>query len=210
MDGLFNGKGIASKLGFALCFDAVHKLPTSGNLRTRLHSDLVAAAFFKADYRIRNLSKFRSAFRMWLRTQEILTGPNTSDDQRACILEAHDLIKIGNWDDYLDGDLVHVAVYGAELENGSRLRVNCLTCDNPEVVTMRLRLYKGFLEYVRTLYKEAADAEGAPTDYESSHNGKVLCFDSKGRLVSTINVSTDAPPLSFLGKLPNSSSEELK
>jgi hypothetical protein len=208
VNALFDSKGIASWLRFALCFDAVHKLPSSGKLRARLHSELVASAFFKADCPIRNLSKFRLAFQMWLKTQETMTGPTADNDQRACILEAHGLIKIRNWEDYLDGDLVHAAVYGAELEDGSRLKVTCLTCDSPEAVTMRLRLYKGFLEYVRALYKEPADAEGAPTDYESSHNGKVLCFDSKGRLVRAIDVSTDAPPLPFLGKLPASSAEE--
>ena len=68
---------------------------------------------------------------------------------------------------------------------------------------MRIRLYKGLLSYVRKLYREQADAEGYPIDYETSHNGEVHCFDSQGNLVRLIDVVSETPALLFLGKEPS-------
>jgi hypothetical protein len=116
---------------------------------------------------------------------------------------AQRLLRLENWNDYLDSDLVHVASYGVEESDGTRHRTVCLTCDRPEVVIMRIRLYKGLLSYVRKLYSEKADSEGCSTDYESSHNGEVHCFDSQGNFVRRIDVATETPALAFLGKEPS-------
>ena len=203
MGGFFDEGNVSGWLRFALAFDAVHKLDVPNDHRRDYWSDLMAGAFFKADRCIRNLSKFRLAYRMWIRRKDKLNysgAPATAID---CIREAHDLLSIGNWKDYLDGDLIHVAAAGVEDSNGNTHRVACLTCDRPEVVIMRLRLYKGLLSYVRKLYRAEADAEGCPTDYESTHNGEVCCFDGQGCLVRRIDVTSETPPLPFLGTEPS-------
>lgn len=200
---IFEKRDVSAWLRFALCFDAVHKLEVPPSHRSDYWSDLIAGAFFTADPRIRNLSKFRLAYRMWIRTMEQLNYPGASAVMSSCIRETQDLLSLGKWKDYLDGDLVHVAAYGVENSDGSRHRAICLTCDNPEVVIMRIRLYKGLLSYVRKLYAEQADAEGCPTDYESSHNGEVHCFDFQGNLVRRIDVATETPALAFLGTEPS-------
>lgn len=202
MRGVFDNSDVSGWLRFALCFDAVHKLEVSPTHRSQYWSELVAGAFFGADPRIRNLSKFRLAYQMWHPTRMTLTMRGASVDQRACMEEAQKLLRLENWNDYLDGDLVHVAAYGVEDLDGTRHRALCLTCDSPDVVIMRIRLYKGLLSYVRKLYPEKADAEGCPTDYESSHNGEVHCFDSQGNLVRRIDVASETPALAFLGKEP--------
>ena len=202
MGGFFAQCDDSGWLRFALSFDAVHKLEVPPRHRSHYWSDLVASAFFGANPRIRNLSKFRLAYQMWHSTRETLTARGASADQRACMEETQTLLRLGNWKDYLDSDLVHVAAYGIEDSGGTRHRVECLTCDSPEVVIMRIRLYKGLLSYVRKLYREKADAEGCPTDYESSHNGQVSCFDFQGNLVRRIDVASETPALLFLGKEP--------
>lgn len=203
MGGFFDGCDDSGWLRFALSFDAVHKLEVPPSQRSQYWSDLVASAFFGADPRIRNLSKFRLAYQMWHSTRKTLTTRGVSAEQRECMEEAQKLLRLENWKDYLDSDLVHAAAYGVEDSNGIRHRVVCLTCDSPEVVIMRIRLYKGLLSYVRKLYREKADAEGCPTDYESSHNGEVHCFDLQGNLVSRIDVASETPALAFLGKEPS-------
>ena len=60
---------------FRLEFYAVHKLDVPPDHRRDYWSDLIAGAFFKVDSRIRNLSKFRLAYRMWIRTMEKLNYP---------------------------------------------------------------------------------------------------------------------------------------
>lgn len=199
MAGFFGARDESGWLKFALAFDAVHKIEPPPDHRQAFHSDLVAAGFFRANRQIRNLSKFRLAYRMWLRTREIMSDSQASEDQRRCIAETHDLLKIDNREDYLDGDLVHVAALGVESHDGVRNRVTCFTCDKPEVVRMRIRLYKGLLKFVRAVYADEADAEGTPSDYEASHNGEVYCFDSSGRLMAHIDVSAETPPLDYLG-----------
>ncbi len=200
---LFTNGDPAYWLKASLSFDAVHKINAGENYRRDFHSELVAASFFGIDSHIRNLSKYRLAYRMWLHTREVLSGPGANDEQRSCIAEAHELVRVDNREDYLDGDLVHAAAYGVDDPNGGRRNAMCFTCDRPEVVIMRIRLYKGLLSYVRKLYPEKADAEGCPTDYESSHNGEVHCFDSQGKLVRRIDVATETPALAFLGKEPS-------
>lgn len=203
MGGIFESRDVSEWLRFALCFDAVHKLEISPVHRSDYWSDLTAGAFFKADQRIRNLSKFRLAYRIWIRTTEHLNYPGASAEMSPCIRETHDLLRLENWKDYLDGDLVHVAAYGVEHSDGTRHRAVCLSCDRPEVVIMRIRLYKGLLSYVRKLYKETADVERCPLDFESSHNGEVHCFDAQGNLVRRIDVANETPALEFLGKEPS-------
>lgn len=203
LSGIFGGGDASSWLRFALAFDAVHKLDVPKSHRADYWSDLIRGGFFMADFRIRNLSKFRLAYQMWHRTRERLTARGAPADRKLCIEETQRLLSLGNWKDYLDGDLVHTAVFGVEDRDGTRHRVVCLTCDQPEVLIMRIRVYKGLLSYVRKLYPEAADLEGAPIDYESSHNGEVLCFDPSGSLIRRIEVSTEAPALPFLGKEPS-------
>lgn len=201
--GVFGQRDVSGWLRFALCFDAVHKLDVPPVHRGHYWSDLVAGAFFGAEPRIRNLSKFRLAYRMWVRTMEQLNYPGAPAEMANCLRAAHELLRIGNWKDYLDVDLVHIAAYGVEDADGTRHRVTCLTCDRPELVMMRIRLYKGLLSYVRKLYREKADAEGCPADYETCHNGEVHCFDSQGNLVRLINVAAETPALPFLGKEPS-------
>jgi len=133
---------------------------------------------------------------------EQLNYPGASEEMSLCIRETHRLLKLGNWKDYLDSDLVHVAAYGVDDSDGTRHCAVCLTCDPSEVVIMRIRLYKGLLSYVRKLYGDKADAEGCQTDNESSHNGEVHCFDFQGNLVRRINVATETPALAFLGTEP--------
>ena len=99
---------------FRLEFYAVHKLDVPPDHRRDYWSDLIAGAFFKVDSRIRNLSKFRLAYRMWIRTMEKLNYPGVSSVLANCINETHGLLNLGNWKDYLDGDLVHAAAYGVE------------------------------------------------------------------------------------------------
>jgi hypothetical protein len=202
MGGVFDKRDVSGWLRFALCFDAVHKLDVPPDHRRDYWSDLIAGAFFKADPNIRNLSKFRLAYRMWLQTRERMIHPGASDEQKRCVEETQRLLKMGNWKDYLDSDLIHVATYGVEAKDGSRIKVSCLTCDAPETAIMRIRLYKGLLSYVRKLYRKDADAEKCPLDYESSHNGEVFCFDSKGELMRCIDVAKETPTLPFLGKEP--------
>jgi len=175
----------------------VHKLDVKAPHRGDYWSNLIAAGFFKADIRTRNRSKFRLAYRMWIRRREELAH-SVAPDQMACIEDAHRHLNLGNWKDYLDGDLVHLAVNGGEDQAG-RHQVVCVTCDRPQVVTMRIRLYKGLLSYVRKLYREEADTEGLPQNFESSHNGEVVCFDNPGNLVRRIAVATDTPSLHLLG-----------
>ena len=203
MRGIFENSDVSGWLRFALCFDAVHKLEVPLSHRSHYWSDLVAGAFFGADPRIRNLSKFRLAYQMWHPTRNTLTARGVAADQRACMEDAQRLLRLENSKDYLDSDLVHVAAYGVENSDGSRHRAICLTCDSPDVVIMRIRLYKGLLSYVRKLYQEKADAEGCPKDYETSHNGEVHCFDSQGNLVRLIDVVSETPALLFLGKEPS-------
>lgn len=203
MGGIFENRDVSAWLRFAMCFDAVHKVEVSPECRSAYWSDLIAGGFFHGDAVVRNFSKFRLAYRMWIRTMEQLNYPGASAEMSSCMRETHDLLKLGKWKDYLDGDLVHVAAYGVEESDGTRHRVVCLTCDRPEVVIMRIRLYKGLLSYVRKLYPDQADAEGCPTDYESSHNGEVHCFDSQGNLVCCIDVASETPALPFLGKEPS-------
>ena len=131
---------------------------------------------------------------------EQLNYPGAADEMSSCVRTTHHILSLGNWKDYLDSDLVHVAACGVVDSDGTRDRAVCLTCDRPEVVIMRIRLYKGLLSYVNKLYRVEADAEGWPTDYESSHNGEVLCFDSQGNLVRRIDVASETPALLFLGK----------
>jgi len=197
MDGIFGDTDTSSWLRFALAFDAVHKLDVHKDHSQDYWHGLLLHSFFGCDYRVRNLSKFRLACRMWLRIRH-----EAPSDQRASIEETHKLIDLRrwNWKDYLDSDLVHVAAYGVEVSDGTRHRAVCLTCDRPEEVIMRIRLYKGLLSSVRKLYREEADADGYPNDFESSHNGTVLCFDLTGTLVRRIEVSIETPPLPFLGK----------
>lgn len=201
--GFFDKYDVSEWLRFGMCFDAVHKLDISPDYRREYWSQLVVSAFFNTTPRVRNLSKFRLAYRIWLQTREKLKKFNTSVDQIRCIEESHQLLCCGNWEDYLDGDLIHVAAYGVEKPDGSRHRAICITCDNPNVVIMRIRLYKGLLSYVRKLYREQADPEGYPIDYETSHNGEVHCFDSQGNLVRLIDVVSETPALLFLGKEPS-------
>ena len=203
MGGFFEQSDVSAWLRFALSFDAVHNFDVPPECRSEYWSNLIAGALFKADPRVRNLSKFRLAYQMWHPTRKTLTTRGVSAEQRACMEEAQKLLRLENWKDYLDGDLVHVAAYGVENSDGTRHRAVCLTCDRPDVVIMRIRLYKGLLSYVRKLYPEQADAEGCPTDYESSHNGEVHCFDSQGNLVRLINVAAETPALPFLGKEPS-------
>jgi len=203
MGGVFDNKDVSGWLRFALSFDAVHKLDAPKDHRAEYWSDLIAAGFFKGDHLIRNLSKFRLAYQIWQQTRTTLTSRGTPSDQRQCMDETQRLLSLGNWKDYLDGDLVHAAAYGVEESDGTRHRVVCLTCDRPEVVIMRIRLYKGLLSYVHKLYKEAADVEGCPQDFESSHNGEVHCFDFKGKLNRRIDVASETPALAFLGKEPS-------
>ena len=129
--------------------------------------------------------------------------PEASDEQRRCVEETQRLLKMGNRKDYLDSDLIHIATYGVEAKDGSRIKVSCLTGDAPETVIMRIRLYKGLLSYVCKLYRQDADAEGFPVDFESSHNGEVFCFDLQGNLVRRIDVANETPALPFLGKEPS-------
>jgi hypothetical protein len=186
-----------------LCFDAVHKLDGLGNHRKNYWSELMAHGFFNAgDYRIRNLSKFRLAYRLWMRYVNAQASSGASQEVRDEIEITHDLLKIGNWKDYLDGDLVHVASYGVETSDGTRHRVISLTCDAPDVVIMRIRLYKDMLSHVHKLYPNEADAEGFSPNFESSHNGEVHCFDCYGNLVRRIDVTNVTPPLPFLGNTP--------
>jgi hypothetical protein len=201
--GGFAGKDVSSWLRYALCFDAVHKIEFPKNQSRDYWSDLIASGFFKADRHIRNLSKFRLAYRLWIRTCETLNRPAASPVILAAVREAHSLLKTAKWDDYLDGDLVHIAAYGVEDSAGARHRVISLTCDRPEVIILRIGIYKGMLSYVRKLYCRQADAEGFSLDYESSHNGEVHCFNPQGHLVRRINVANDAPALPFLGNEPS-------
>lgn len=197
---IFDEEDVSGWLRFALCFDAVHKLDGLGNHRGKYWSELIAHGFFNAgDYRIRNLSKFRLAYRLWTGYVNGQTSSRASREVRDEIKKIHGRLKIGNWDDYLDGDLVHAATYGVETSDGTRHRVISLTCDAPDVVIMRIRLYKGLLSFVHKLYRNEADAEGFPPDFESSHNGEVYCFDPQGNLVRRINVTTETPALQFLG-----------
>jgi hypothetical protein len=200
---IFEREDVSGWLRFALCFDAVHKLDGLGNHRKNYWSELMAHGFFNAgDYRIRNLSKFRLAYRLWMRYVNAQASSGASQEVRDEIEITHDLLKIGNWKDYLDGDLVHVASYGVETSDGTRHRVISLTCDAPDVVIMRIRLYKGLLSFVHKIYRNEADAEGFPPDFESSHNGEVHCFDCYGNLVRRIDVTNVTPPLPFLGNTP--------
>lgn len=197
---IFYVKDVSDWLRFALCFDAVHKLDGLGNHCRNYWSELIAHGFFKTgDHRIRNLSKFRLAYRLWIRYENEQESSGASREVRDEIKKIHGLLKIGNWKDYLDGDLVHIATYGVENRDGTRHRVISLTCDAPDVVIMRICLYKGLLSYVHKLYRNEADEEGFPPDFESSHNGEVHCFDPQGNLVRRINVTTETPALQFLG-----------
>ncbi len=203
MGGVFDKCDVSGWLRFALSFDAVHKLNVPPDYRSDYWSDLIAGAFFKADSRIRNLSKFRLAYRMWNRTTEMLNYPGASPALVKCINETQKLLSLGPWKDYLDGDLIHATAYGVEDSDGTRHRVVCLTCDRPEVVIMRIRLYKGLLSYVHKIYRTQADAEGFSADFESSYNGEVFCFDLKGNLIRRIDVAAETPALSFLGEEPS-------
>jgi hypothetical protein len=200
MGGIFGERDVSGWLRFAMSFDAVHKLEVSRGYRRDYWSDLIAGVFFEPDPRVRNLSKFRLAYRMWIQTMEKLNYPGASPEMLKCIKEAHRLLTLGNWKDYLDSDLVHVAAYGVEDSGETRHRTHCLTCDDPEVLIMRIRLYKGLLSYVRKLYGKEADADGFPPDFDSSHNGEVFCFDLQGNLVRKIDVVSETPALAFLGE----------
>lgn len=200
---IFEREDVSGWLRFALCFDAVHKLDVPRNYRANYWSDLMAHGFFKAGHhRIRNLSKFRLAYRLWIGFANEMESSGVSQEALDSIRQVRDLLKIGNWKDYLDGDLVHVASYGVETSDGTRHRVISLTCDAPDVVIMRIRLYKGLLSYVHKLYRNEADAEGFSPNFESSHNGEVHCFDCYGHLVRRIDVTNETPPLPFLGNTP--------
>jgi hypothetical protein len=203
MAGIFDKRDVSGWLRFALSFDAVHGCEVPPSHQIDYWSDLVNKGFFKGDHHTRNFSKFRLAYQLWHSTRKTLTKRGSPSAQRTCIDETQKLLRLENWKDYLDGDLVHAAVYGVEDPDGTRHRVSCLTCDSPEVVTMRIRLYKGLLSYVRKLYREAADAEGCPQDYQVSHNGEVFCFDHRGNLVRRIDVASETPALPFLGKEPS-------
>lgn len=199
MVGIFD-KNVSEWLRFAMSFDAVHKLVVPPRRRREYWSDLISGVFFEADPRVQNISKFRLAYRMWVRTMEQLNYPGASAEMSLCIRKTNDILCLGNWKDYLDSDLVHVAAYGVVDSDGTRHRAVCLTCDRPEVVSMRIRLYKGLLSYVRKLYGKEADAEGFPPDFDSSHNGEVFCFDHQGNLVRKIDVVSETPALAFLGE----------
>jgi hypothetical protein len=202
LGGIFSDGDASSWLRFTLAFDAVHKLEIPQSHRSRYWSNLISGGFFTADHHTRNLSKFRLAYKMWRQKAEQLTARGAPPNHKLCIEDIQRLLNLGNWKDYLDGDLVHIAALGVEDRDGARHRITCLTCDKPEVIIMRIRLYKGLLSYVRKLYRKAADIEGAPIDYESSHNGEVLCFDQSGNLIRRIDVATETPALPFLGKEP--------
>lgn len=209
MTGLFSDRDESEWLRFALAFDHVHKNDIPANDRAHYRSNLIAGGFFMTCRHVRNLSKFRLAYCLWLRTHEKLTGRGTSEEQKRILKETQDSLKIGSRDDYVDGDLIHIAALGIEREDGTRCKVTCLTCDNPKTIVIRTRLYKGLLSYVRKLYAHDADSEGCPRDYETSHNGEVICFSSTGTLVRRIDVSCDAPPLPFLGIEPSTDSDNL-
>lgn len=196
--GIFSDRDVSAWLRFALAFDAVQKLNVSSVYRTDYWSHLVSNVMFNADHRVTNLSKFRLAFRMWIRTCERLSCSTIPEESRRVINESHKLLKIGNWDDYLDVDLVHIATLGVKPDGCPRAKAICLTCDNPKSTALRVQLYKGFLSYVRKRYTPAADALGYSPDYELKHNGEVICFDMSGRFVERIDVS-QCSPLPFLG-----------
>lgn len=188
----------------ALAFDAVHKLDPPLETRAAFQSELVAYGFFSEVRWVRNMSKFRLVKRFWDRTWSLLPP-----ESKEGLEKESRAMRIKNHADYSDVDLIHVATLGVETEEGEHHKVVCLTCDDPDELIMRLRVYRGVLAHVRELYSDHADEHGYPEDYDAHWNGVVLCFDPEtGSLVRRIDVRADAPPLPILGSPMRSTNDQ--
>jgi len=178
----------------ALVFDAIHKLDLPPSSASDFYSELVSQGFFNEDPIVRNLSKFRLAKRLWDRACLCLPA-----DKQALLVPAQGAMRIKNHADFLDCDLIHLAVLGYEDEHGSRRPISCVTCDDPGKLKIRLGVYRGLVQYAHKLYSDRAAKHGFSSDCETCFNGDVYCFDSHGTLVSHIDVRQDTCPIGFLG-----------
>jgi hypothetical protein len=140
----------------------------------------------------------RLAYSFWKEClAQNLRGPSNCERRRV-FSAAHDLIKLDSHSDFLDCDIVHYATLGIASRDGNRRKVTCITNDTPEVVMMRIRVYKGFLAHVREVYSHGEGEIEISQKYESENNGDVLCFDQTGKLVRKINVFEEVQPLNFM------------
>lgn len=196
MANLFTRWDEAEWIRTALAFDAMQS-DFSPMQCKHYCSLLVADCTVGADVITSNFSKMRLAYCFWKRCLAVnLRGPQDSERRRA-FAGAQRLIKLDSHDDFLDCDIIHYATMGVAQSEGCRVKVTCVTNDSPDVIAMRIRIYKGFLAYIRRVY--ANDQEHRPPDdYERAYNGEIVCFDQSGKLISRIDVLSDVEPLDFI------------
>jgi hypothetical protein len=173
-------------------FDAIQKFDFPKVVKDQMHCFMTIFYIFRGDLKIRNASKFRLVKQLWKNIYPA-TVRRLNSAAKSELDAMNKIVMVKNQTDYLDCDLVHQAVFGIEQKNGFE-RVHCFTLENLDVVQLRIRAYKGFIQKCQQELSVEMIGQ-TPQGLVSRANGMVVECAKDGLAVKVLDVRGSAPVL---------------
>jgi hypothetical protein len=175
------------KLITALSFDYVVKYQYSRETRKALRGFIFVHWLFLQDSMLSSLSKYRLAKSIW---DDAFTEMQQTPSLRvAGSAEINNLMSFKKHRDFVDTDLIHLAVHGY-FDGVSYQRLVCVTCDDRDTVLNRVRAYKTLYNACLASVVENSDMYSKYAQIKNQFaNGLILICNQACEVVSLLDVS---------------------
>jgi hypothetical protein len=177
---------LPNKLITSLSFDYVTKYQYSRECRKGLRALVFVHGLFVQNSLMSGFSKYRLTKGMWEDAYEEMQQDPSMKIEKAD--EIHQLMKLKKHKDFLDTDLIHLAVHGY-FSNEAYRKIICITCDDYETILFRVRIYKTLYNACLSFVRESDDIySNYETVLNQFANGVILICNNNCEVIQVINV----------------------
>jgi len=177
----------------ALSFDYLVKYPYNRESRKGLRGFVFVHWLFLQNSLLSSLSKYRLAKSIWDDTFAEMQG--TQALRASGAERINDLMSFKARRDFVDTELIHLAVHGHYHGSGYR-RLLCVTCDAHDTILARVRIYKTLYNACLAFVEEGSDMHRRYAHIMKQFaNGLILICNDMCEVISVIDVSY-VPPFS--------------